>query len=208
MICKHVVRNSTWKSNKHFWANFTSPLIHPIHHPSPRGPIVSEYWMRRFVDMNNAMASTVHILQVCLRDWSGLEGSYCNNTGVICCSVEGRPNKNSALKCIYHKIRSNFPPNRAKPPSCLHCDVTHLSLSTWNVALRIPSYFETMFKLIFITLTLIFDVKYFSVSMANCPWNIDKSTLFWWLTSLFWWPIMTSQCRCKRAFSKSYIAMP
>ena len=100
--------------------------------------------MRRFVDMNNAIASSVHILQVCLRDWSGLEGSYCDNTGGICCSVQGRP-KNAAPRCIYHKMRSKSPPNRSKSPSCLHFDVTPFSLSTRYVASHIPSYFDTTF---------------------------------------------------------------
>ena len=40
---------------------------------------------------------------------------------------------------IYDKIRSKSPPNRATSPTCLHCDVTHLSLTTGVVALHIPS---------------------------------------------------------------------
>ena len=38
---------------------------------------------------------------------------------------------------IYDKIRSKSPPNRATAPTCLHCDVTHLSLTTGVVALHI-----------------------------------------------------------------------
>ena len=41
---------------------------------------------------------------------------------------------------IYDKIRSKSPPNRATSPSCLHCDVTHLSLTTGVEALHIPSW--------------------------------------------------------------------
>ena len=37
------------------------------------------------------------------------------------------------------KNRSKSPPNRATSPTCLHCDVTHLSLTTGVVALHIPS---------------------------------------------------------------------
>ena len=40
---------------------------------------------------------------------------------------------------IYDKIRSKSPPNRATLPTCLQCDVTHLSLTTGVVALHIPS---------------------------------------------------------------------
>ena len=40
---------------------------------------------------------------------------------------------------IYVKIRSKSPPNGAMSPTCLHCDVTHLSLTTGVVDLHIPS---------------------------------------------------------------------
>ena len=40
---------------------------------------------------------------------------------------------------IYNKIPSKSPPKRATSPTCLHCDVTHLSLTTGVVALHIPS---------------------------------------------------------------------
>ena len=42
--------------------------------------------------------------------------------------------------CIYDKIRPKSPPNRATSPTCLHCDVTHLSLTTGVVALHIPPW--------------------------------------------------------------------
>ena len=41
---------------------------------------------------------------------------------------------------MYGKVRSKSPPNRAPSPSCLHGDVTHLSLTTGIVALHIPSW--------------------------------------------------------------------
>ena len=44
------------------------------------------------------------------------------------------------MKRIYGKIRSHSPPNRAPSPTCLHCDVTHISLTTGIVALRISSW--------------------------------------------------------------------
>ena len=42
------------------------------------------------------------------------------------------------MKRLYGKMRSNYLPNRATSPSCLHCDVTHFSLTTGVVALHIP----------------------------------------------------------------------
>ena len=47
--------------------------------------------------------------------------------------------KQRCIKRIYDRIRSKSPPNRATLPTCLHCDVTHPSLTTGVVALRIPS---------------------------------------------------------------------
>ena len=44
--------------------------------------------------------------------------------------------KQRCIKRIYDKIRSKSPPNRATSPSCLHCDVTHPSLTTGVVASR------------------------------------------------------------------------
>ena len=48
--------------------------------------------------------------------------------------------KQLCIKCIYDKIRSKSPPHRAPSPSCLHCDVMHLSLTTGFVAWHIPSW--------------------------------------------------------------------
>ena len=65
-----------------------------------------------------------------------------------CCCPNSRPTminpdynmtKQRYITCIYDKIRSKSPPNRATSPTCLHCDVTHLSLTTGVVALHIPS---------------------------------------------------------------------
>ena len=98
----------------------------------------------------------------CLRDWSRSGRSYGNNTRVICCPVPGRPESAARGCCcrnsrptvinpdynmtkqryitrIYDKIRSKSPPNQARSATCLHCDVTHLSLTTGVVALHIPS---------------------------------------------------------------------
>ena len=44
--------------------------------------------------------------------------------------------KQRCIKRIYDKIRSKSPPNRATSPTCLHCDVTHPSLTTGVVASR------------------------------------------------------------------------
>ena len=48
--------------------------------------------------------------------------------------------KQPCMKCFYDKIRLKSPTNRATSPTCLHCDVTHLSLTTRVVALHIPSW--------------------------------------------------------------------
>ena len=95
---------------------------------------------------------------LCLRDWSRSGRSYGNNTRVICCPAPGRPEsaahnnsrptvinpdynmtKQRYITHIHDKIRSKSPPNRATSPTCLHWDVTHLSLTTGVVALHIPS---------------------------------------------------------------------
>ena len=47
--------------------------------------------------------------------------------------------KKLCIKCIYDKIRWKSPPNWATLPTCLHCEVTHLSLMTGVVALHILS---------------------------------------------------------------------
>ena len=66
-----------------------------------------------------------------------------------CCCCNSRPTvinpdynmtKRHCMKHIYDKIRPKSPPNRATSPTCLHCDVTHLSLTTGVVALHIPSW--------------------------------------------------------------------
>ena len=48
--------------------------------------------------------------------------------------------KQRCMKRIYEKIHPKSPPNLATSPTCLHCDVTHLSLTTGVVALHIPSW--------------------------------------------------------------------
>ena len=119
----------------------------------------------RFLKNCLKLTSFFNILQcvysVCLRDWSRSVGSYGNNTRVICCPMSGRPasagcccrnsrptvinpdynmTKQFCINRICDKIRSKLPPNRATSPTCLHCDVTHISLTTEVVALHIPSW--------------------------------------------------------------------
>ena len=66
-----------------------------------------------------------------------------------CCCRNSRPTvinpdynmtKQRCMKRIYDKIHPKSPPNIATSPTCLHCDVTHLSLTTGVVALHIPSW--------------------------------------------------------------------
>ena len=48
--------------------------------------------------------------------------------------------KQRCMKRINDKIHPKSPPNLATSRTCLHCDVTHLSLTTGVVALHIPSW--------------------------------------------------------------------
>ena len=83
-----------------------------------------------------------NILALLLGWW--IEGGW----GGFCCRdplpSAINPNYNIAkqlcVKCIHDKIRSKSPPNRATSLTCLHCDVTHISLTTGIVALDIPSW--------------------------------------------------------------------
>ena len=66
-------------------------------------------------------------------------GSCCRNSLQSVINPHYNMTKQSYITRIYDKIRSKSPPNRATSPTCLHCDVTHLSLTTGVVALHIPS---------------------------------------------------------------------
>ena len=72
-----------------------------------------------------------------------------DNKSRECCCRNSRPTvinpdynmtKQRCMKRIYSKIHPKSPPNPATSPTCLHCDVTHLSLTTGVVALHIPSW--------------------------------------------------------------------
>ena len=68
-----------------------------------------------------------------------------NHSGVVAVtpsrpwSIHYNMSKQRYITRIYDKIRSKSRPNRATSPTCLHCDVTHLSLTAGVVALHIPS---------------------------------------------------------------------
>ena len=66
-------------------------------------------------------------------------GCCCRNSRPTVINPDYNMTKQRYITCIYDKIRSKSPPNRATSPTCLHCDVTHLSLTTGVVALYIPS---------------------------------------------------------------------
>ena len=79
---------------------------------------------------------------------SGAGTSPPDNKSRWCCCRNSRPTvinpdynmtKQRYITRITTKKRSKSPPNRATSPTCLHCDVTHLSLTTGVVALHIPS---------------------------------------------------------------------
>ena len=67
-------------------------------------------------------------------------GCCCRNSRPTVISPNYNMIKQHWIKHIYDKIRSKSPPNRATSPTCLHCDVTHLTLTTGVVALYIPSW--------------------------------------------------------------------
>ena len=128
----------------------------------------SDWWMPLYVKQSGTTIAPGAMAP--LRDWSRSVGSYGNNTRVICCPAPGHPesaargtslpdNKSRGCccrnsrptvinpdynmtkqRCIYDKIHPKPPPNLATSPTCLHCDVTHLSLTTGVVALHIPSW--------------------------------------------------------------------
>ena len=72
-----------------------------------------------------------------------------DNKSLGCCCRNSRPTvinpdynmtKQRFMKRIFDKIRPKSPPNRATSLTCLHCDVTHLSVTKGVVALHIPSW--------------------------------------------------------------------
>ena len=64
----------------------------------------------------------------------------CGNSRPTVINPDYNMTKQRCMKRIYDKIRPKSPPNGATSPTCLHCDVTHLSLTTGVVALHIPSW--------------------------------------------------------------------
>ena len=66
-------------------------------------------------------------------------GCCCRNSRPTVINPDYNMTKQLFMKRIYDKIRSKSPPNRASLLTCLHCDVTHLPLTTGIVAVHIPS---------------------------------------------------------------------
>ena len=66
-------------------------------------------------------------------------GCCCRNSRPTVINPDYNMTKQRYITRIYDKIRSKSPPNPGTSPTCLHCDVTHLSLTTRVVALHIPS---------------------------------------------------------------------
>ena len=67
-------------------------------------------------------------------------GCCCRNSRPTVINPDYNMTKQRCMKRIYDKIHPKSPPNLATSPTCLHCDVTHLSLTTGVVALHIPSW--------------------------------------------------------------------
>ena len=67
-------------------------------------------------------------------------GCCCRNSWPTVINPDYNMTKQLCMKHIYGTIHPKSPPNRPPSPSCLHCEVTHLSLTTGIVALHIPSW--------------------------------------------------------------------
>ena len=67
-------------------------------------------------------------------------GCCCRNSRPTVINPDYNMTNQLCMKRSYDKIRSKSPPNRAPSPTCLHCDITHLFLTTGIVALHIPSW--------------------------------------------------------------------
>ena len=67
-------------------------------------------------------------------------GCCCRNSRPTVINPDYNMTKQRCMKRIYEKIHPKSLPNLATSPTCLHCDVTHLSLTTGVVALHIPSW--------------------------------------------------------------------
>ena len=67
-------------------------------------------------------------------------GCCCRNSRPTVINPDYNMTKQRCMKRIYDKIHTKSPPNLATSPTCLHCDVTHHSLTTGVVALHIPSW--------------------------------------------------------------------
>ena len=67
-------------------------------------------------------------------------GCCCRNSWPTVINPDYNMTKQRCMKRIYDKIHPKSPPNLATSHTCLHCDVTHLSLTTGVVALHIPSW--------------------------------------------------------------------
>ena len=67
-------------------------------------------------------------------------GCCCRNSFPTVINPDYNMTKQRCMKRIYDKIHPKSPPNLAMSLTCLHCDVTHLSLTTGVVALHILSW--------------------------------------------------------------------
>ena len=67
-------------------------------------------------------------------------GCCCRNSRPTVINPDYNMNKQRCMKRIYDKIHPKSPPNLVTSPTCLHCDVTHLCLTTGVVVLYIPSW--------------------------------------------------------------------
>ena len=67
-------------------------------------------------------------------------GCCCRNSRPTVINPDYNTTKQRFITHIYDKIHSKSPSSLAPSPTCLHCNVTHLSLTTGVVALHIPSW--------------------------------------------------------------------
>ena len=65
-------------------------------------------------------------------------GCCCRNSRPTVINPDYNMTKQRYITRIYDKIRSKTPPNRATSPTCLRCDVTHLSLNDGSCSFTHP----------------------------------------------------------------------
>ena len=99
-----------------------------IHYNSLESPPI---WWNLLTSTSPQTWTIKLVLSNLFREWKQLWDTFTCVGRLIC------PEGHVSSLC---KSNTTNPANRATSPTCLHCDVTHLSLTTGAVALHIPSW--------------------------------------------------------------------